>query len=77
MVVGLGLGPTGAERQLLQPLRVGGVGDVEERNLGAGDPAIGSRVLADADQQVAGGGVQVRGVAGDLQLPRHDRIAGV
>ena len=61
----------------MQELRRAQVGDVEERDLRAErrPPLVG--VLADAEQQVVADRVQVRGVAGDLQLAEHARVRRV
>ena len=53
------------------------IGDVEERELRAERAAFLVRVLADAEQQVVADRVQVRRVAGDLQLAEHARLLRV
>ena len=57
----------------MQPRRPAQIGDVEERELRPGRPPLLRRVLADAEQQILADGMQVRRVAGDLQLAEHAR----
>ena len=66
--------PSGA---LVQQLRAAEVGDVEDRDLRAEPMARVVGVLADAEHQVLADRVQVRGVAGDLQLAEHARLLRV
>ena len=65
-----------AERVLGQQLRVGRVADAEERDLHALGPALGRRVLPDAEQEVVGDRVQVGRVAEQLELAEDLRRAG-
>ena len=73
VMVGLRRRPALAERGVREPRRVAEVGDVEERELRAGRLVVRADVLADPEQQVAADRVQVRRVAGQLDLARARR----
>ena len=62
-----------ADAVLVEPDGLREVRDVEQRQLHARAPALVGRVLADPEQQPVAERVQVRGVAGDLELARHPR----
>ena len=74
VVVGLGLRPARAERRA-GAAASGGAGPRRRRARPAcRAAALLVRVLADAEQQVVADRVQVRRVAGDLQLAEHARV---
>ncbi len=66
-----------AQPAMLQPPRLRYVGDVEQRQLEALEPAVVGGVLPDAQQQLLADRVQVGGVAGDLELAGHARGIGI
>ena len=66
-----------ADPQRRQLLRVRRIGHVEQRQLRALDASVEVGTLADADQQTLADRMQVRRVAGDLQLAAQRRRRGI